>query len=514
MVARRVAPATLTLISIAVLLVSAAGFARFFGLDRMVVWHDEVFSVIRVLGFDHAEVRHSLFSGGEYLNAAQVLRFQAPDPALGWSDTWRALLGHPEHPPLFFLLARLSVEPGEFTAIGIRATSALLSLLLFPAFAWWARELYGRGPAPWLALVLLAVSPLHLLFAQEARQYALWSVLIAASSAALLRALRCDSNSSWSLYALLLSLALYTHLLSGLLLGAHLVYVGWRGFRGNDLQRKTLRHLGLAVTAALLAFLPWLMVIIDGYAAYQQFTHWMSHTVSMQRLMWIWLQHFSRPFIDLPGHAWPALLLVLVILAILRHAPREGSKKLLWTMLLIWVLALLLPDLLLGGRRSLESRYLMPAFLAIEMLLVGAMSDYWQGGVGSRRIAIVLLALLSAGGLLSQWQILHADTWWTKSYSAGNAALARTINRTERPVVLVGAGDPNLGEIISLSYRLKPKVRLRIQTDYADYDPPTDATALFALSPGVSLRRHLDPDFLFEQLPGNRQWYRIEHRHR
>ncbi len=513
MLVRRVAPATFALIVIALLLVAAAGVARFSGLQRMVVWHDEVFSVIRVLGFDHGTVRRSLFSGNDDLSPVQVLRFQTPDPALDWSDTWRALTGHPEHPPLFFLLSRLSVELSEHTILGIRATSALLSLLLFPAIAWLARELYGRGPAPWLALILVAVAPLHLLYAQEARQYALWSVLIAASSAALLRALRRDSTTSWSLYALLLTLSLYTQLLSALLLVTHLVYVGWRGFRENDLKRETVKHLGYAVTAALVVFLPWLLVIIEGYAAMQQFTHWMSQIVSPHRLAWIWLKHLSRPFVDLPGQPWTELLLVPVILAIVLRGRGAQSQKLLWTMLLIWVLGLLSPDLLLGGRRTLESRYLMPVFLASELLLVGALNDYWNGGVRSRWVGIVLVVLLSIAGLLSQWHILQADTWWTKSYSAGNAELARMINRTERPVVLVDVGDANLGEVISLSYLLDEKVRLRIQTDYTAYDPPADATALFALTPGASLKRTLDPDYRFERLSGSWQWYRVIRRH-
>ncbi|MEJ2403704.1 MAG: glycosyltransferase family 39 protein [Candidatus Thiodiazotropha sp.] len=509
MFVRRVAPATLALIVIASLLVAAAGAARFYGLQRMVVWHDEVFSVIRVLGFDHGTVRRSLFAGEHDLNAVQVLHFQTPDPALGWSDTWRALTGHPEHPPLFFLLSRLSVELSESTILGIRATSALLSLLLFPAVAWFARELYGRGAAPWLALILVAVAPLHLLYAQEARQYALWSVLIAASSAALLRALRRDSVANWSLYALLLTLALYTHLLSALLLVVHLVYVGWQGFRENNLQRETAKHLGYAVAAALVLFLPWLLVIIDGYTAMQHFTHWMSQTVSLDRLAWIWLKHLSRPFVDLPEQTWTEWLLVPVILAIVLRGRGAPKQKLLWAMLLIWVLGLLSPDLLFGGRRTLESRYLMPVFLASELLLVGALNDYWNGSVRSRWIGILLLVLLSTAGLLSQWRILHADTWWTKSYSAGNVELARLINHTERPVVLVDVGDANLGEVISLSYLLDTKVRLRIQTDYSAYDPPPDVTALFALNPGDSLKRRLDPDYRFEPLAGSWQWYRL-----
>jgi uncharacterized membrane protein len=83
----------------------------------------------------------------------------------------------------------MAVMPPLDPVTAFRGTSALFGLLLPAAAFWLMRELFGRGPVPWVAAALVAFSPLHLLYAQEARQYALWMLLFLASSAALQRAL-------------------------------------------------------------------------------------------------------------------------------------------------------------------------------------------------------------------------------------------------------------------------------------------------------------------------------------
>lgn len=45
-------------------------------------------------------------------------------------------------------------------------------------------------------MALIAVSPFHVLYAQEAREYSLWTVTILLSSAALLRAMRVKTKLS------------------------------------------------------------------------------------------------------------------------------------------------------------------------------------------------------------------------------------------------------------------------------------------------------------------------------
>lgn len=505
-------PARSRLLALVVLLVAAGGLARFWDLGRMVVWHDEVFSVIRVLGFDHGSTHDALFNAGRDLSADDLQRFQKPEPSRTWGDTWRALISHPEHAPLYYLLARLAVAWNESAVVGMRAVSAALSLLLLPAMAWLAREIFGRGPAPWLTVILVAVSPVHLLYAQEARQYALWSALVAASSAALLRALRRRRDADWVIYGLLLMAALYSHLLTALLAGCHALYVLWRTLDEPGALRATTGRFAVATAGALLLFLPWLAVVLSQLGEMQKFIGWMAAPAGIGQLASAWVGHLARPFVDLPElpMAWLGVLPLLALAARVAIRQRGTVDYRLVGLLVLLPLALVaLPDLLVGGRRSLESRYLMPTFLGLELLVAGTLASAWDTAASRRRVVLPVLTLLVAGGLASQWRILGSESWWTKSYSAHNAEFARLVNAAQLPLILASDGSVNLGELISLSYHLLPHVRLRLLPIDGRVDIPPGYTSLFALLPGEKLRQQLGRDHDLETFPGTWQWYTV-----
>lgn len=497
---------------VVLLLACLGGAARFWDPGRMVVWHDEVFSVIRVLGFRHREVHDALYSAGRLLKPADLQYYQTPDPSRSWQDTWQALCGHPEHSPLYYLLARVGSRLAEPAVVGLRVTSIILSLLLLPAMAWLAREVFGRGPAPWIAVALVSVAPIHLLYAQEARQYALWSALIAAGSAAFLRALRRRTFRDWALYAVLLAIGFYTHLLMVVVAGIHALYGLWRE-HGNRpaLGRFAVRY-AAATGVALLLFLPWLLVLLNRMEDLQNYTGWMDMPASLGRLATAWAAHLARPFIDLPQlpHAW---LVVIPLLAVaLGYPGRHPDRRLLWLLALLPLAMVALPDLILGGRRSLESRYLMPTFLALELLYAGALAQAWLSGGLRRGLAVCGFVLAIAAGLVSQWYILTADSWWTKSYSGQNAGFARLVNSTPKPLILGSDGAVNLGELLSLSYRLRPEARLLLQSTDGPVQIPPGHTALFALLPGERLRRQLARDYEVIPFPGTWQWFSLVRR--
>ena len=61
----------------------------------------------------------------------------------------------------------------------IRSLSALISLLIFPCIYWLCRELFNVPlSVPGVAIALMAISPIQLVYAQEAREYILWLVTI------------------------------------------------------------------------------------------------------------------------------------------------------------------------------------------------------------------------------------------------------------------------------------------------------------------------------------------------
>ena len=77
----------------------------------------------------------------------------------------------------------------------------------------------------WLAVAIIAISPFQIVYAQEARPYSLFIMLILLSSAVLLRGMRLKTNSSWAIYAVTLVVEFYSHLLLGIVAIAQGTYV-------------------------------------------------------------------------------------------------------------------------------------------------------------------------------------------------------------------------------------------------------------------------------------------------
>jgi len=74
-------------------------FFRFDNLDQKVYWHDEVYTSLRISGYNGETVTTAVFTG-EIVKPSDLLYFQQLNPDRGWGDTWQVLAEHPEHPPL------------------------------------------------------------------------------------------------------------------------------------------------------------------------------------------------------------------------------------------------------------------------------------------------------------------------------------------------------------------------------------------------------------------------------
>lgn len=499
----------------ALTLLVAVTAARLIGLGHLPVWHDEVFTLARVFGYPE-ETWDALFSG-RLLTPAEVLAFQRPDPAKGWGDTLYALAEHPEHAPLYYLLGRLSTMLPLDPVTALRGASAVFGLLLPAAAFWLMRELFGRGAVPWVAAALLACSPLHLLYAQEARQYALWTLLVLAASAALQRGLDRNRTRDWWLYGALVTLGLYSHLLFALMLPVHATYAwigaaraGWGGIRPQGLP---VRSWLWAVGAALALFSPWLLVMITGFGEAVSHTQWMDRAVGAQRNLLAWGGHIVRAFLDWSPGERPSDLLLLWLIPIagalvvyVARAPRPQAWLLVLTAA-AYLGVVLGADLVLGGSRSLHVRYGLPAVLALQLMVAWAIGSA-LGRAGRPRVAAAAaLALVMLLGALSQWRIQQAETWWSKQFSAANIEVARAVNALDRPLVAVSPSRVAVGELVSLAYHLEAGVRIWGQ-DRAGGPVvlPQGFNSLVLLLPDEALRAAAGPGRALEPIAGTWQW--------
>ncbi len=456
-------------------------FFRFVNLDRKVYWFDEAFTSLRVSGYTEKEASQQVCNGQE-IGVEDLQKYQHLTPKKNLTDTIKSLIiEDPQHPPLYYVIARLWVQIFGSSVAVTRSVSSLISLLVFPCIYWLCLELFHLSLVGWVAMALLAVSPFHVLYAQEARQYCLWGITILLSSATLLRAMRLNTKLSWGMYAATMVLSLYTFLFSGLVVIAHGIYVvAIEGFR---ISKKVVAYL-LASCVGLVAFAPWLTVIMTHSDQLNKATAWTSETkISALSLITNWAINLSYFFFDF-GYdlssdnnglklQFIAKLLIPFILILVGYsiyflclkAPKQGRLFVL-TLLGVTTLPLAIPDLILGGSRTLTSRYLIPAYLAIQVAVAYFLTIHitatsmkiWQ----QKFWQVVMVALVSVG-ILSCAISSQAESWWLKTLNIYTPQVVRIINQATNPLLISSCqGTWPLGDELSLSHLLAPKVRLQL----------------------------------------------------
>jgi uncharacterized membrane protein len=476
----------------------------------MVFWHDEVFTALRVTGHLGEQVEAHLFSG-EPTTASTVLQYQTFAPGSTFADTWRSLIDHPEHPPLFYLLCWLWVNVFGTSVTAFRSLSALASTVTFfalPALAW---ELFAVWEAAIIAPLLWAASPVHLLYAQEARQYALWSLVTVLATWALRRAVRLHHWRAWGLYAGCLSLTFYTSVLSLLIVLAHGVY----GLLA--LSQQQWRKLAIAIAAAGGLFSPWLLVMWRDREAWQSATDWttaVSYPIDVMSKLWG--LHFASVFIDpnLPlehPYSWlvpPVLLLLLlgILLSLSKDLPKESSVLLL-ALVLVPTAALIGGDGVRGSVLSSHTRYFMPALAGTLVAVAGWLGLQYRH---RRQLAIVMVALLLGIGFTSSWAIAQAPSWWSKGFNYHNRTIAAAINEWPQPAVLTQAHGTTLGNMISLSHYLAPETTWVVTQPPALPQVPTFSKTVLLFEPTEQLLNHFacEPEAL--SVPGGLFWVSCE----
>lgn len=329
-------PKILKIILIIILLLGI--YFRSVNLDSKIFWVDEIATAIRVAGYTTDTIIKEL-NTLEIVTVEQLLKYQKIAPEKPLKDTINALVKSPEHAPLYFFLARLWGNLFGSSVTAIRSLSVVFSLLSLPAIYWLSLELFNNHNTAKIALSLLSVSPFYVAYAQEARPYSLWTMIILLSSAAFLKAIRLNKINHWCLYLLLQTASYYTSLLSILLaIGKSLYIIINERFQ----PQKILKNYLIASTLSLIAFSPWLWVMVSDVQQIQDNTTWMRTPLELPAKIGIWIASiliiFGNP--PLPQslnliNVLGLLVFILLLLAI-RILPTNEKQKILtsWTLII------------------------------------------------------------------------------------------------------------------------------------------------------------------------------------
>lgn len=423
--------------------------------------HDEVFTLLRSAGYPAASL-DALTAQHDPISAASLQTYLQLSPLHCWSDTFRALASHPEHPPLYFLLARLVRERLNDSVSALRHLSGVFSLIALPALHQLSRQVSARAGVAAVTVMTAAISPLQLLYAQEARPYSLLFLLTTLACCAYLRLRRRGDPASSRLYFITLVSGLYTSLIFLVVLLSHGLHAWLAGSPPGHRRRW-----GMTTAGAAAVFLPWLLVIAGGLGPLLQHTAWLRDPAGSLPAPLIRSLHWSSSFLDLGDGApvWLPLLLLplLVVLAwigitALRQQGEPGGWWLLVLLLLSNGLAVALPDLLLGGRHTLVTRYLLPASVSVLLLVAAGLESLLR----SRRLrpaGLFLLTLVVMCEIASCRAILVSDTWWSR-YSFDQPAIRDQLEGQPGRILRVVRSSSSAGETLALSQKLKPETLL------------------------------------------------------
>lgn len=464
-------PATALRFLIIVLLIMGV-FFRVVNLDKKVYWYDEAFTSIRISGYTEAEIVQQ-FADGREISVAALQKYQQPNPEKDLADTIHSLaVEDPQHSPLYYILARVWMQVFGNSVAVPRSLSVLFSLLVFPCLYWLCLELFKSPLTGWVAMALMAVSPFHLLFAQEARQYSLLTLSILLSSAVLLWSIRSNRRLIWVIYTATAILGLYSHILFVLVAIGHGIYVLLtERFRFTKILKSYL----FTSLLSWLAFGPWLLIVINNSQRINTLVGKTGKNASLLVfLLKKWTLNITSVFLDLdfdkrfeskPKYLLMLSVLVLVVYSIYflcRNAPRRVQ---LFVVLLsgITVLYLVLPDLIFKTYRSVTSRYLIPCYLGIQIsvayLLTKQVTAVYPK-VWIQKLWQLSMLVLLCYGVVSCVLISQSETWWNKGFSYYNLQVAKIINTAPHPLVI---SDTNTGHILSLNHYLNEKIQWKIQ---------------------------------------------------
>jgi uncharacterized membrane protein len=499
-----------------ILLIALGIVLRFVNLapSHKPVWLDETFTALHISGFSDQAAQAQIFAPQQPIVLGDLVRFQQPQ------GNWQGTIEHialtaPELPPPYFIGGAWAMSIFGKSATVLRCYSAALSLLMLPAMYWFCQELFGLSTVSWLATAIVALSPIQLLYAQEARPYGLWGTFILLSQAALLRALRQPSIGHWLAYGAALVGGLYCHLLFGLVAIAQAVYMGireWPSLQKRKLGTVLPGYLAAAI-GSLVCFAPWMVYALVHFTNFNAASEYRAEPVTwgphLVLLVRGWLRTLSLMLADfnvaaaagsptwqlalagLLALTWTAALLVLV--RNFYHQADRAARQYLTVTLLVPIGILVVPDIIFGDLRSLATRYALPLILGLQAILAYSLL-HGQFLRPSRRRRIVW-AIILAFNLASCFYFCAMPTWWSKADAQAMPPLVEAIGKHPDAIIL---SDESWVKSFSLTHSLPLDTRLWWLK--AHELPPVlpDASRLYLFAPTDALLKTI-PDRYHKQ---------------
>ncbi len=431
---------------------------KFYKLGNRFFWFDEVCTVLTVSGIDNNQY-HELIPENEIKNISyytDFLHLNKQNYTIGSQLKGLSKIAtlNPLHYAFLIFWHRIVGD----APVDYRLFNVFVFILTLPFLFLLAKTLFKSNLAGWIAISLYSVSPFFHFYAQEARYNTLWAFFLILSNYFLLQAIKYNKSKWWIGYSIAGILALYTSIMSGLLIIGHFVYV--------MIFKKELRiKYGINAVIILLGYLPWIIAILYNRAEITAALAWHSvfrpnqsfwkliigQLIGFTRIFGAFVEPFSSAYLYLLFYnklqggyielLTSVLILVVVISSIIYVLKKEPKEIAFFLSLIILpqFLFFYISDLLRGTGTSFIWRYHVVGFIGILLFTAYFLSQKFKQGKFLNSGIYIGLVILGFFSILS----ISKDRFWSMHYFCkANVEEAQMFSSDSKPLLITDFSFP------------------------------------------------------------------------
>lgn len=305
------------------------------------------------------------------------------------------------HPPLYYAALHVWQFFAGDSATGLRMLSVVFAWIAVVFGFLIVRRWFGRQAA-WLAVLLMALSPLLIRYGATMRMYAMALAIAFSATYVLLRALESGNKKWWITYAVLVAAGMWTNYFMALVWATHFLWLAYEKRDDKVIMRRWLK----AIIGAFVLYLPWLPLLVFRYGEIQVNGFWIK-PISMETIASTITQSFVFKNAG-DTTSWLAIAVVVLVIG-MSIAGRKLYKKLAvakkpYFRMLLAMSSLPVILLIIGSlppfRPSFAYRYVIVAAVASALLLgvIAASVRFSSHGQLKKAGLIALILIIFTSG--------------------------------------------------------------------------------------------------------------------
>ena len=439
------------------LIISIGISLKFYHLNHRIFWLDEVSTVLYTSGQDEKELvnktRNQIINIKYYdslLRPLSMKRSITSEVKRIFSNTHLT----PAHYVFLVIWYRLV---GDSTT-DFRLFSVFIYLLCLPFLFLLIKKLSGDNLYAWITTSLFSVAPFISFHAQEARYYILWVFLFILSNYVFLLTISKNKMIWWIAYSIISIVALYTTLLSGLIIFGHLLYVLY-------FHKEMRSRFFISAMLIALAYSPWLYFLYTVRSEISDGLSWqINQNSSFYTLKYLFYQFlgWSRSFNYLAdsthyiflfwgiipissNELYPALIIDILILSLIFYAIKyfftKSQASTRWLLVFLMLPTFLLfysSDSIRSGFISAMWRYHVVNMVGIIIVVAYFLKDKIAKGNLKYIGFYITLAVVSIASIIKFQQ---SRTWFLPGETITHNSQA--IDKTFYPLVITDLNGDN-----------------------------------------------------------------------